>query len=148
VWCCSNSRWSCVPSAFPVQVLDPSQIRAHTTFWCRTVTTSAGIENFISLPVSSSISTSGDAGRPHVRTYPDSPLATKMADLAESVIAEIIGASSSTPEVVEYDEAKNVVKFEGTKISAGSVRKSLNVQHTCGSETNRNGSNWPLRHII
>ena len=82
-----------------------------------------GIENFVSLPLLASVSTSGDIGRPHVLNDPESPLTDKMVNLAEAVIGEIIKAED-TPKAVEYDPEQNVVKFEGSELPADIIRKS------------------------
>jgi len=85
-----------------------------------------GMETIISLPLLEQVSACGDSGRPYVVAYPVSDIATGMSKLAEGVVKEIarLGqeAKAGDANKLVFDEASNVINFQGQKLSPMSLR--------------------------
>ena len=79
-----------------------------------------GIENFFSLPILSSVSSSGDGGKPHVIEFPDSLISQKMITIAESVIGEINKLNNDSSSGVSYNDNENMIILNNTSGGRGS----------------------------
>lgn len=83
-----------------------------------------GIENSFSMPLLTSIATSGDGGTPFILEHPESPASKIYQDLAKTVVQQVAKVKfSSKTATLEYDSDAHLLVHDGQSISPAALRR-------------------------